>query len=969
MNNLTKWLGKPAFASGDWVIGLAGVFVVTWAICFEGASYALQHSPAGARFLGDWVGALPDLAMIALAAYAAKRSQGRIRGFWAAIAVSSLFWLIGDLVWNYYEYGLHRPDPYPSWADLFYLLSYLFTFIALIAIFRVEILKTARSLLDSAVVLLAVSFVSWEYLISSHLNGAVTSSTIADISYPVLDLGEVTLFLILGLTIWRVLPRSLWLVGTAMVVGLATDLGNTYVSGLNTYRSGGLFDAGWQVQMLLIALAALVAIRGKEKLEEAEESQDAGMVPLFVAVALLVSVDAAQGVRGHLGHAVIVSAVALALVAIRLLLTTHLQGKYNDYFRVLIDSSPLGVIEIDMDGRVLLWNAAAEKMYGYPASEVLGKPHPALSTEEGKESLEDILQRVKDGEQSFSIKTTRRRKNGEVFTYSLHVSGRYDAKGQAIGVIGLGVDITESENALQELSSSRELYRLVVENSHDMIALLDSQGRFVFASPSYEFSLGYASGELENVSPVSLVHPSDVQLFSDSLRQVVISHMPNVVELRIRHKSGRWVYIEGTITAVLDDNDKLHRVLFSARDLSDRRSAEEELREAEARYRLLIEQLPMAIYICSPTDTGFRWTYLSPQVRQIAGVDPIAWTDNEDGFTEALHPEDRGRVLAERNKSKDKGSLGIEYRIITPDGEEVWVHEEGRVIRDLAGTPTGLQGYLLDVTTEHLAEEERGHLERQLIYAQKMDAIGQLAAGIAHDFNNLMMAVSGHTELAMFSFDDKEELETNLQEVQRAVSRAAGLSQQLLEFSRYQEKSTETTDLVASFKDMQRMLERIISEAIEMQVTVPNEPLVVCSDPTRLEQVILNLIVNARDAIDGTGRIDVVLDKISMDFGDGEHDCARFCVQDNGSGMSEETRLHLFEPFFTTKEVGKGTGLGLSTVYSIVTQAGGQILVDSVVGEGSTFSIYLPLADEEEKLPEASNGTKPEGGSEGRWLK
>ena len=962
------WLKRPAWAEKDPVLGTAGLAALLWILGFESASILLRHNAAAGRFLGDWVSIVPEFAMIALTIWAARRAMGRLRGFWMAFACSSVFWLIGDLIWNYYEYALHRLNPYPSLADLFYLASCLSNVVALLIVFRISSLKVTRSLLDISIVLLTIGFIGWKFLIEPGLGGAFNLASLSDIGYPILALGQVMLFFVLGLTVWRTFPRSFWFIAASMVAVFVTDTCNTYVNSLSTYSSGSLIDVGWQVQMLLVTLGALVAIRLKEtkieKAKEGNEAQDIGMIPLLGAVILLVVVDVTQTIRGDIGDAMVISAAILALVTCRLLLTTHLQGEYNDYFRVLIDTSPLSVIEIDMEGKVLLWNASAEAMYGYTAAEVIGKPHPGLATEEGKESIEEIIRRFAAGERTFSVKTTRRGKDGSTFTYSLHVSGRHDSKGCPLSIIGLGVDVSEQEQALQELSESRELYRLVVENSHDMIALLDAQGRFIFVSPSYEHSLGYGTEELTGVSPISLIHPADVQAFSDALRQVVCTHTPSVVELRIRHKSGRWVYAEGTTTAVLDEDGKFNLVLFAARDLSDRQQAEEELRDAEARYRFLVEQLPMAVYICTSAENGLDWTYLSPQIKQVAGCEPALWINDPEAFAQALHPEDRERVLDARERAKESG-LESEYRLITPAGEQVWIREEGRVIRDLSGSPLGLQGYLLDVTQEHEAEAERHHLESQLVHAQKMEAVGQLAAGIAHDFNNLLMAISGHAELAQSCNGENKELEENLDEIRAAVGRAAGLSQQLLEFSRYQEKSSATTDLVAAFKDMQRMLKRIISEAIEMHAQIPDEPLLVHSDPGRLEQILLNLVVNARDAIEGTGRIDIILEKSQFDFGDGTRDCACLRVRDSGQGMTEETRAHIFEPFFTTKEVGKGTGLGLSTVYGIVQQADGLIDVASTPGRGTTFTIYLPLVKEDEETVEPP---QKRGESEGRWL-
>jgi PAS domain S-box-containing protein len=624
-------------------------------------------------------------------------------------------------------------------------------------------------------------------------------------------------------------------------------------------------------------------------------------------------------------------------------LTAHLSA--------VVDASPVSIIEIDSERRVKLWNRGAEEIFGWTRDEVLGTTLPIVPEEQLEEHL-DIVARAEKGEPIVDFETVRRRKDGSLFPYSLSLAVRRDIDGNVAGVIGIGIDLSPRKLAEEELSRSRELYRVLVENSHDMIAVLDPMGRFVFASPSYEQALGYGPEELVDVSPISLVHSADVQRASDALRQVVTSQGAAVVELRMRHKRGNWVFVEGTTTSVLDENGQLQSILMSFRDISERRIAEEELREAEARYRLLVEQLPLITYINVPGESG-RWVYLSPQLEEILGFKPGEWTSDFQNYVQAIHPDDRDRVTAERTASGGKGRIGLEYRLVAKDGRIVWMRDEAVVVRDLSGKPLYVQGYLLDISAERDAEAERRHLEAQLLHSQKMEAIGRLAGGIAHDFNNLLTAITGYSELIASELDPDSSLGRDVEEIKRAAEQAGAMTQQLLAFSRRQVLQPSLLNPNEVIGHMEKLLKRLIGEDIELVTKLDSDIATIRSDRSQIEQVIMNLVVNARDAMPSGGRITVETANENIDaakatglgFEPGEYVVAT--ISDNGSGMDEETMSHIFEPFFTTKGPGEGTGLGLATVHGIVEQSNGAIEVSSTIGGGSVFRVYLPVADED----------------------
>ncbi len=334
-------------------------------------------------------------------------------------------------------------------------------------------------------------------------------------------------------------------------------------------------------------------------------------------------------------------------------------------------------------------------------------------------------------------------------------------------------------------------------------------------------------------------------------------------------------------------------------------------------------------------------------------TDPQLWSKQ-------IHPDDRGRVLAELATCKESGDRFLSvYRLLTRDGRTVWWRDEARVIPDGEGSRI-VHGFVTDVT-------EQKRLEAQLLQSQKMEAIGQLAGGVAHDFNNLLSVIIAYSDMLLGEVGAQDPRSRRVVQIRKAADRAAALTRQLLAFSRKQVLQPRILDLNAILADAEKLLHRLIGENIDL-VTVPSLDLGrVKADPGQIEQVIMNLAVNSRDAMPKGGWL--IVETANVDLDDGyarEHAGARpgpyvlLTVTDTGTGMDRETLAHIFEPFFTTKELGKGTGLGLSTVYGIVKQSGGYIWVDSEPGGGTTFKIYLPRTEE---AAEATSRTAGAAGS------
>jgi len=359
-----------------------------------------------------------------------------------------------------------------------------------------------------------------------------------------------------------------------------------------------------------------------------------------------------------------------------------------------------------------------------------------------------------------------------------------------------------------------------------------------------------------------------------------------------------------------------------------------ELRTTTARYRGLVEELPLTTYVTA-CEKRPKTLYISPQIEPLLGYPTEAWIAEDNAFYASLvHPDDRERVRAEFEHSRlRREPFRSEYRMMHRDGHVVWVLDKNvRVYAD-DGEPLFSQGFLLDLT-------ERKELEDQLRQSQKLEAIGQLAGGVAHDFNNMLTAISGYAELLRLSFDDGDPRLQDVDELKRAADHAAALTRQLLAFSRKQVLLPQRLDANEIVSELGRMLCRTIGEHIELETVLEPRLAHVEVDRDQLAQVVLNIALNARDAMPHGGRLTIATRAVELQAG--PHVAIE--IRDTGSGMDEETRLRVFDPFFTTKEIGKGTGLGLATAYGVVSQSGGSIEVESELGVGTTFRVLLPAA-------------------------
>ncbi len=384
-----------------------------------------------------------------------------------------------------------------------------------------------------------------------------------------------------------------------------------------------------------------------------------------------------------------------------------------------------------------------------------------------------------------------------------------------------------------------------------------------------------------------------------------------------------------------------------------------ELRAVEDRYRTLVERLPAITYIAELGAEG-HWDYVSPQIEWILGFTPAEWLSDPLNWLNHIHSEDREIAIQAEQRFKTNPDLfHAEYRMLARDGRVLWFRDEGVMLQTAADGRLLMQGVLYDIS-------EHKRLEEQLQQSQKLEAVGQLAGGIAHDFNNLLMVIQAHNDRLRGRLTETDPSQKDVLEVERAIVRATALTQQLLAFSRRQVLQLKPLDLNVVIANVAKMLERLIPSSIELQISPAENLKRVKADRGQMDQVITNLVVNARDAMPDGGHLAISTTNVELrETYAGSHSrippgkYVALSVTDSGIGMDSQTQAHMFEPFFTTKKPGQGTGLGLSIVYGVVKQSGGWINVRSAAGKGTAFEIYFPqietqkIADEPLLDPEA----------------
>ena len=592
-------------------------------------------------------------------------------------------------------------------------------------------------------------------------------------------------------------------------------------------------------------------------------------------------------------------------------------------FRAVVEQASDGIAVLDRDYRFLDVNARACEMTGYARGELVGtlSTDLLLPGELGARPLS--RERFARGEPVLSEHRLRR-KDGAVA--HCEMNSRLMPDGRVLSIMR---DVTERVRAREALRESESRYRAVLEQASDGIIIADERYRLLEVNARACEMTGYTREELLRMSVTDFLLPED--LAAHPLQRERLAGGGIVLtERRARRKDGTVIHAEISSRLLPDGG-----MLSIARDVTERKAAEERLAESERR----LERAQRIAHVGSFAADLTAWTAeVSAEMARICGMPAGPCTLTFDQFKSYVAPDDVGKVEGSiRGAMEDGLPFAHEIRVVRPDGGLRVVEVSGEPAVDGAGRVARILGTMQDVT-------ERRYLEGQLREAQKLEAIGRLAGGVAHDFNNLLTVILGFGEGLMLDLPVEDKRRPAAVQIRAAARRAAALTQQLLAFGRRQRLELRELDLNGVLVELREILQRLVGDQVSLVVTPAARHSVVRADRGQKEQVLMNLALNARDAMPDGGTLRIG----TRDLEPGERGASpaapmlELTVGDTGQGMSPEVQAHIFEPFYTTKEVGHGAGLGLASVYGTVTQTGGTIEVESAPGQGSTFRIHLP---------------------------
>ncbi len=505
----------------------------------------------------------------------------------------------------------------------------------------------------------------------------------------------------------------------------------------------------------------------------------------------------------------------------------------------------------------------------------------------------------------------------------------------------------ETEQALHE---SEERLHLVMDHSADGIWAIDAEGRTTFGNQRMAEILGATLEELLDSTMYDFAE-EEAQLRAESNLERRSRGVTERHDFTFVRRDGSLVVTSMSSSPVYAPDGSFTGALAIVRDVSEERRAVQALRDSEERLRLALSAARMGTWEWLVHEDKVTW---SRELDEVLGARLDETESGYELFVQLIHPDDRDRVhktVEEALKRPEGDEFAFEYRIVRPDGEMRWVHSQGRVLDDEQGRHGRMVGTLMDVSLLR-------RLEADLLQAQRMESIGRLAGGVAHDFNNLLTVILSSAELAQRKVDPDSGPGRHLEQIERAAGRAGELTRQLLSFARKQVIQLQIVDVNALVADVEQLLGRLLGEQVELVCATTEQPLPVKADRGQLEQVLINLAVNARDAMPDRGTLCIEAAPLALDGkqaaapgGLPPGDYVRITVTDTGVGMDKETLAHVFEPFFTTKELG--TGLGLASAYGLIKQLSGDISASSTLGKGTRFEIYLPRLEESASAPSA----------------
>jgi len=623
-------------------------------------------------------------------------------------------------------------------------------------------------------------------------------------------------------------------------------------------------------------------------------------------------------------------------------------------YRLLVEALPVGVTEADAQGRNVYANPACQAIVGRSGEEIRGGGwHDAIHPEDRDRLVRGWYDAVQTG-RPFESEYRLARPDGTVREVSGLASALRAPDGAIAGYLGVIRDVTAEKAARAAAEETRATLDAALASMTDAVWVADRDGNFILFNDAFATVHRFASRDdcartlaaypeiLEVSFPDGTVAPLDQWALPRALRGETATN----AEYLLRRKDTGETWVGSYSFAPIRREGAIIGAVVVGRDVTSQKRAEASLRASEQRFRDVVASADE--YIFEMSTTG-RITYISEAVEGVLGYRP----DEVVGLSSLgfMGPEEQERSaahLAERVERREKISH-FQQEAVHRSGRPVWLDISAVPVLDDDGVLVGYRGAALDITMRHLAEQERAALQAQLAQSQKLEGIGRLAGGVAHDFNNILSVILSCAGFALDGLKEGDPLRDDILEIDKGARRAAALTRQLLAFSRKQVLQPVSLDLNHTLGEMEKMLRRIIGEDIDLVQVLAPDLGTVRADPGQVEQVIMNIVVNARDAMPDGGMLTIETANVELDeeyatrhAGSSPGPYAMLAISDSGTGMDEKTLARVFEPFFTTKGPGKGNGLGLSTVYGIVKQSGGSIYVYSEVGRGTTFKVFLP---------------------------
>jgi PAS domain S-box-containing protein len=621
-------------------------------------------------------------------------------------------------------------------------------------------------------------------------------------------------------------------------------------------------------------------------------------------------------------------------------------------FAAIVESAQDAMLSKDLDGVITSWNRAAERLYGWSAQEAVGRPISLVIPHELETEERSLLERVACGETVPGYETRRLAKDGSVRHVSLTLSPLHSGS-EVVGTATIARDIGDQTRAEEALRRSEARYRMLLDHLPDAsVMFFGRDGRIMLAAGRLLVTSGWSPEEL-NGRRLSEVLPDHRDLLDTALARVLQGE-PQTFEITGSRVPG--LSVSYNVVPVHDEHGAVIGGMVLVQDVTRQNKVEDELRAARELFEGAFENAPVGMALVSAEEHARgRFIRVNPAFAEMLGRRPADLIGLS--VSDVTHPDD----IPTLGPGLDRMSLGVitehqaEKRYVRADGGVAWGDVRARLVCGSDGSPRYSLAVVADITSRVEAEREQARLEMMLNQAQKLDGIGRLAGGIAHDFNNLLAVILNYAELGAAGADG--DVAEAFSEISRAGERAADLTSRLLVFSTPEAAKPVAISVNELVGETENFLLRTIGENVELSTCLdPQAPVVRC-DKAQLEQALINLAVNARDAMPDGGQL--VIETLSGDVRDTElwgvpgldsGLYAEIRVTDTGTGMPPATVERVFEPFFTTKGVGYGTGLGLAMVYGTVKAANGIVLIESELGQGTSVRMLFPRRDEAASL-------------------